>query len=1032
MSKLTPRFAHMRRTLLVIGIIVLAVTTNKLQPSTAAAVKANFTPASQNFVVINTNNNGPGSLRDAMNSANATAGADTITFNIPGTGVKVINLTEPLPEITEQVAIDASTQPGYAGTPLVQLDGQLVGNNSGLVIKAGGSTVRGLAIGRFNAAGIALIDCNNNLIQGNHIGVDGAGTVQARNGDGILLSNSSNNVIGGTTAATRNVISANIDGVEIIGNGNVIQGNFIGTDVTGKINMGNSNGVLVTSSFTLFSTGTLIGGEAAGAGNLISGNNNGIFIRDVSGHTIQGNLIGTDVTGTSAIPNSVGINVTVFTENIVIGGLVPGSRNLISGNIREGVIFGGEGSKLQGNFIGTDITGTLPLGNEGNGVSVFGGALVGGTVPAARNVISANGGNGNVVMSSNGFGPAPTVQGNYIGTDVTGNRAVRPGRSVGILVSGPDHQIGGSVPGAQNVISGNAIGIFASHLIAGAAQRSSIQGNLIGLNSLGTGPLPNSQEGILLFMASNNTIGGTQAGAANKIAFNGGPGIRLMFGTGNAIRGNSIFSNGGLGIDIDPLGVTANDVTDADTGPNNLQNFPVLTSVTSTGNSTTIQGSLRSTPNSTFQIDFYSSAALDPSGNGEGTLFINTTTVTTNGNGDATINVTFPTPLGAGRTVTATATDANGNTSEFSAGDSSGAIGTVQFSVTAIQVHEDLGVLNVTVLRQGGSNGPLTVDFATVNGTAIAGQDYTSASGTLSFSGGETSKSFQVPILEDAANESNETFTVVLRNISNFEALGTPHELLVTIQDRRSVLVLSVNSPRVVEGNAGTTQMFFTLTLSAATSRTVRVDYATSNLAALGGVACGNQGIDYETTAGTATLQPGSTSFTIPVRVCGDTGAEFDDHFLLTLSNPQNALLDSELTTGTILDDDVLELLRADGGPLVNQAAALDAILHVRDPFRVTLPDWFANGSDRNTKVVLFARGLQMNPGELSSAVFITMVDSDGNGRLVFAEDVRVVPNTDLTQVVFRLPDSLHAGSCTVTINAHSRQSNSGTFRIAQ
>ena len=228
MSKLTPRLARMRRSLLVVGIISLAITANPLQPpSTTAAAKAgvaarfgevkflvhgrrgsNLTPTSQNFVVTNANNNGPGSLRDAIDNANATTGADTITFNIPGPGVKVISLLEPLPEITEQVVIDASTQAGYAGTPLVELDGALVGNNSGLVIKAGGSTVRGLAIVRFNATGITLSDCNNNLIQGNHIGVDAAGSLKRANVDGIFLSNSSNNVVGGTTVATRNVIPA--------------------------------------------------------------------------------------------------------------------------------------------------------------------------------------------------------------------------------------------------------------------------------------------------------------------------------------------------------------------------------------------------------------------------------------------------------------------------------------------------------------------------------------------------------------------------------------------------------------------------------------------------------------------------------------------------------------------------------------------------------------------------------------------------------------------------------------------------------
>jgi len=1050
MSKLTPRLAHMRRTLLGVGIISLVITANTLEPpSTAAAVKAgvaarfggvkflvhgrwgsNLTPTSQNFVVTNANNNGPGSLRDAMDQANATAGADTITFNIPGPGVKVISLLQPLPEITEQVVIDASTQPGYAGTPLVELDGALVGNNSGLVIKAGGSTVRGLAIVRFNATGITLRDCNNNLIQGNHIGVDAAGSLKRANVDGIFLSNSSNNVVGGTTVATRNVISGNVNGgVVVIGVGNVIQGNFIGTDVTGKVALGNLNGVVTGSTFFTSSTGNLIGGTAAGAGNLISGNNTGILI-GAPGDTVQGNLIGTDITGTNSLRNAVGIDAT-FTENTLIGGLVPGARNVISGNLREGVIFGGDGSKLQGNFIGTDVTGTLALGNGEGGVRVIRNPLIGGTVPEARNVIAANGGFGNVILNSVGFDSGPTVQGNYIGTDVTGSRALSP-FSVGIRIFGDHNLIGGLMAGAQNVISGNAIGIFifSSSFFP---METLIQGNLIGLNSLGTGPLPNSQEGILIGSTSGTTVGGTQSGAANKIAFNGKSGIRLMGGNGNAVRGNSMFSNGGLGIDVDPNGVTANDVKDQDFGPNNTQNFPVLTSVTSVGNSTTIQGSLNSTPNSTFQIDFYSSAALDATGSGEGALFLQTTTVNTDGNGDAAINVTLPMPLGAGRSVTATATDADGNTSEFSAGNPTSSIGNVQFSVGAINVQEDLGVLNVTVLRQGGSIGPLTVDFATADGTAIAGQDYTAASGTLSFSAGETSKSFPVPILADAVTESNETFTIVLRNTPSLEALGTPNKLLVTIQDS-GVLVLSLENALVTEGSGdGTTQLLFTLSLLAATNRTVSVNYATSSISALGGVACGSQGVDYETTAGTATLQPGATSFTIPVKICRDTRPEFNEDFLLTLSNPVNAVLHNDQAVGTILNDDVLELLLEDPAPTPNQVAALDATSHLREPFRVvSLPDWLAAGTDRNTRVVVFARNLELNPGEAASNVLIFLLDGNGHFEEVSAEDVRVVPNTDLIQVIFRLPDNLSAGPCTMRINVHGQDSNSGTIRIVQ
>src|SRR5262249_2949186 len=116
----------------------------------SAPQTANFAATRQNFVVTNTNNQGPGSLREAMLNANATVGLATITFNIPGPGVKTLVLFNVLPEITDPVIIDASTQPGYAGAPLVEIDGRQISNTDGFVIKAGGTTIRGFAIGGFS------------------------------------------------------------------------------------------------------------------------------------------------------------------------------------------------------------------------------------------------------------------------------------------------------------------------------------------------------------------------------------------------------------------------------------------------------------------------------------------------------------------------------------------------------------------------------------------------------------------------------------------------------------------------------------------------------------------------------------------------------------------------------------------------------------------------------------------------------------------------------------------------------------------
>jgi hypothetical protein len=998
--------------------------TNLTAPQTA-----NFTATRQNFVVTNTNNHGAGSLREAITNANTTVGADKIVFNIPGSGVRVINLLNALPEITDPVVIDAGTQPGYAGKPIVELNGSAIINSNGFVIRAGVTTVRGFAIGGFDSStGIWIRDCDNNVIQGNYIGVNAAGTLARENNRGILLSNSSNNLIGGTTAASRNVVSGSrFDGIELNGTNNIVQGNFIGTDAGGTTAIPNGiSGVAITSSQFI---NNVIGGTAAGAGNLISGNQRGITAQ-APGTVIQGNLIGTDITGTKKVPNGTGILAQA--ANISIGGLTAGARNIISGNGGDGLTLSGAGSKLHGNYIGTDITGAFDLGNGGSGVVAGDSVVIGGTAAGARNVISGNAGFGNISLGSNNSGSAAIVQGNYIGTDVTGTKAIRSTTFAGITISSDNHQIGGTVAGAQNVISGHIVGIQVGGFISSATRGNVIQGNLIGLNAQGTAPLPNSQQGIVFSTAENNTVGGTQAGAANKIAFNGSSGVLVFAGTGNSIRGNSIFSNNRLGIDLGTDGINPNDLTDSDTGPNNLQNFPVLTSVTSGASSTTIQGSLKSTPNTTFQIDFYSSAALDPSGNGEGALAFGVTSVSTNANGDATINASIAAALPAGRVITATATDPNGNTSEFSASTPNAAgTGSAQFAFNSFFVIEDVVHATVTVLRTGGSAGTLSVNYSTSNGTATAGQDYTSTSGTLTFLNGETSKTIQVPITNDTTTEPDETFTLAL-NAANIESLGAPIAMQITIQDRTTVPQLLSFDATVTEGNTGTQTALFEVRLSAATGRTVSVNYATANFNAHGFASCDTAGADYVSASGTITFQPGTFSINIPVTVCGDTSAESNEAFAVNLTSPNNATIANGQGIGSILNDDVLQLLLEESSPNINQAAAVDALLYLRDPFPVvSIPEMYAAGPDRNTRVMLFVKNLQLNPGETSAAVVVRLIASNNQVFEVPADDFRAIPNSEFMQVVFRLPDNLPPGTAVVFVRAHARISNSGTFRIA-
>jgi photosystem II stability/assembly factor-like uncharacterized protein len=753
---------------------------------------ANFAGTRQNFVVTNANDHGSGSLRQAMLDANATQGPDTITFNIPGGGIQSINLLISLPTITDPVLIDATTQPGYAGSPLIEVNGTQTGPNGvAFQITAGNSTIRGLAIGGFsNNPGIQISGNGGNTIQGNYIGVDATGTVSRRNGSGLQITNlSSNNLIGGTSAAARNVISGNSGtGIFVGGPNNTIQGNFIGTNASGTAAIPNSsNGIDISGSSQFINN--MIGGTAAGAGNLISGNtSNGVNLG--AANTVQGNLIGTDATGLKALPNSNGISATF--GNTLIGGTVPGSRNVISGNQGTGIVAAGSGILVQGNFIGTDIMGAAALGNSGFGIQSNGvGTVIGGTVSAARNIISGNG--INVALSSANGGAI--VQGNYIGTDLTGNVALtNPGS--GIQVNSSSNTIGGTTMSARNIISGNTIGVEIGGQTSASTALNVVQGNYIGVNQDGTSALPNSSDGVKITALSippvgNNTIGGAAAGAGNIISFNGGAGVNVVSGTGNSIRGNSIFSNSGLGIDLAPSGVTANDQGDADTGANNRQNFPVFTSLTPAGSPNTITGTLNSTASTVFTIDFYANTACDPSGNGEGTQYLASTTVTTGGDGNAAINFTLGAALPAGTIVTATATDPAGNTSEFSP-CVSGA--TISLSASTYTVTEGSGPLNITVTRTGDTVVPVAVDYSTSDtgasvpcstpsGQASAKCDYTEAVGTLQFAAGETSKVISVLITQDNYVEGPETFNFTLSNVTAGATLGSPSSATLTIND---------------------------------------------------------------------------------------------------------------------------------------------------------------------------------------------------------------------------------------------------------
>jgi CSLREA domain-containing protein len=607
-------------------------------------------------------------LREAINAANTAAGTDTIRFAI-GSGPKTISVVSSLPAITDSVVIDGTSQPGYAGTPIIEIEGSgAAPGSNGLHITAGSSLVSGLVINRFVPAfpavggnGIVLEGGGGNEVRGCYIGVNVAGNSVLPNGlHGILISGSGANLIGRTDAShPRNLISGNGgDGVHIQGegaDGNTVAGDRIGTDASGAQALPNGlNGVAL-----LTGAGNVVGSAMVGD-TLLSGNGgDGVSITAAAtGTSVTNVYVGLNAAGTAALPNQA--------QGVYVGGAAGntiGPGNVISGNLANGVLLisGANGNTVTGNLIGTDKTGTTAVGNVSNGAIATGATTVNNTI-GPGNVLSGNTTNG-VRLRTDCSGNV--VVGNSIGVNAPITAAL-PNGAEGVQLNDGAHAntVGGS--GAdRNVISGNADnGVL---IVDDTTNGNLVQGNFIGTNATASAALPNAANGVdIQGGASNNTIGGTTAGTKNVIALNALRGVFVEAGTGNVILGNTISYNGALGIDLAPAGVTPNDPGDPDSGPNLLQNFPVLTSIVLGPTSTEIHGTLNSLASLGFRIEFFGDLVCDPSGYGQGQRPMGAMDVATDAGGNATLVATLAGPA-LGGWITATATDPAGNTSEFSA-----------------------------------------------------------------------------------------------------------------------------------------------------------------------------------------------------------------------------------------------------------------------------------------------------------------------------------------------------------------------------
>jgi len=635
----------------------------------------------------------PGSLRWAISMATNVPQASTIDFNIPTsdpnynstTGTFTItplpttagncatapsqsNICQGLPTLPNGTVLDGYSQTGASPNTLanggnaaikIVISGAAAGPGPyGIWVIGGDCTVRGLDLIGFQAvivtqpaaayggAGIEL-ESANNIVEGIISGIDTTSNTPIPNYGGIV-SHGGPNTVGGTTPQARNLLTGNnYANFSAVSDSSptpfFVQGNYAGTDRTGTVSISSGGAGILNAGI-----GMIIGGTSAGAGNLASGN--------------------------------------TFTNGISLA-RGPGNNFTPDFNL------------VQGNLVGTDVTGTVALAN-GSGITVFDGASnqVGGTTAAARNVVAGNSGDGVPISSA---ATLTTIQGNYIGVDVSGAKALGNGidgidqyaLSTGISADGT--LIGGDIPGAGNVISGNSFnGIsFGAYvqLVYNGTTGQSVLGNLIGTDATGTKAMGNGYNGIVIGQGGGLvTIGGTDSGAGNVIGFNGysgvsidsnsgqgyvntvignsilsnhNAGISLLAGVGDKFSRNSIYSNGALGIDIGNPNSAANSCQTTATGPNNSQNAPVLTpasggatlvsataidasgntsqfsncaAMANTGNVLNIAGSLNSLPNATYTVEFFQNAACDPSGSGQGQTFLNSISVKTGANCIAT------------------------------------------------------------------------------------------------------------------------------------------------------------------------------------------------------------------------------------------------------------------------------------------------------------------------------------------------------------------------------------------------------------
>ena len=340
----------------------------------------------------------------------------------------------------------------------------------------------------------------------------------------------------------------------------------------------------------------------------------------------------------------------------------------------------------------------------------------------------------------------------------------------------------------------------------------------------------------------------------------------------------------------------------------------------------------------------------------------------------------------------------------------------------AFAVEGNSGTTQATfvVALSGASSQTVSCSFATSNGTATAGSDYIATSGGVTFAPGEVEKPVVVLVNGDTVDEQQETYFLDISNVQNATVSSSRGNGFIVDDDGPTI---SINDVSVTEGNSGNKAATFTLTLSGPSVEAIAVRVVSTP-----GTATASS--DYNSINLVVIFQPGTVTRTFDVDIIGDTNLESNETFFVNITEAFATTVADGEGVGTILDDDTLLVLE-ESGPAPQQTAAFESLLLTRDPFAVkSIAHWFNLPPGQNTLVMIFAQNLRLDQGQTASDVIVNLVDGNNQSFDVPAADVRAVPNVDLTQVLFRLPDALAPGTCKVIIKVHAQTSNMGTIRI--